>query len=195
MNNDTKQEEDLLGCPAGLTEPIAILAIDAVCQAMREDGLAHTGGRAFYSPAEWKALGHEIDGKALFYVVYEGSDLGLFMDYDQAQHTDYVHLEKMSKALAKVGVWFEPDTTVHGAMYRLDKPEVDKIVEPPLPRPIQPGVFDTFVTISFYNTAMREHYVWICETLAVALHHEMQLNEKEHITHVHLNTATVKRTI
>ena len=80
----------------------------------------HTGGcRPFYSPQEWKEHGEEYGTDAVLIVVYDGGDLRYFFN-PSAEWGASKLCDKMRKALAKHGYYYEQCTGWYSAIYKKD---------------------------------------------------------------------------
>lgn len=75
----------------------------------------HGGGPAFYTPEEWRARGEQYGCNSLLVIVHECSTLGRFLSYDEF---DYAAIDRLNKALDKLGLYAEQCTRWYSAIYR-----------------------------------------------------------------------------
>jgi hypothetical protein len=108
-----------LARPRGLS-PLGNKAYDAIVSFLVKHKLTHTGGsKAFYSPQEWHATGHQYPSGGELVVVYDGGALQQVFAMDHAASDSYKTYEKMRKELAKVGAYTEEGNTWNSGVYAI----------------------------------------------------------------------------
>jgi hypothetical protein len=106
MNPDLRLPSDI---------SLATAAHRTICTFLRRRKLTFTGGcRAFYSPEEWRGLGHSCGPGALLVVCHDGGSVGDAFSYDNGR---YKLIEAMARELAKIGVFAEQATTTHTVIF------------------------------------------------------------------------------
>lgn len=107
MNEDLKAPENL--------DEKGSLAHAAITTLLAKKRMTYTGGcKAFYSPAQWEERGEEYGRGALLIVCHDGGDLAPFFNHD---YQCYASMEKMRKALERVGCFVEQCTSWYSAVY------------------------------------------------------------------------------
>lgn len=77
--------------------------------------LSTGGGRAFYTPEEWRARGEQYGRESVLIVVHDGGDHAHYFNPDYEGH----HAKSiMDKALDKIGCYAEPCTCWYTAVYQ-----------------------------------------------------------------------------
>jgi hypothetical protein len=97
-------------------------AYRAIVDALRKHGLVYTGGgRAFYSPKEWKDRGEDYGTESQLVVVYDGGDL--FYVFNSSMHSEFEKpanvREEIDKRLADFGLYVEECTGWYAAVYEI----------------------------------------------------------------------------
>jgi len=79
---------------------------------MKKYDLGSGGCTTFYSPQEWADREEDYGTESELVIVYDGGDL-----YDVMNGYRYKLEDELTKALDKVGVYFEPCTSWYCAVY------------------------------------------------------------------------------
>ena len=102
--------------PAGLSTK-GQEAWKAIMKVLIANDAYFTGGcKTFYSPAEWTGGGRSYCENSELVVVYDGGSVAPFFEYD---YECYDAVGKMKKALADVGLYFEPATNCIAGIYEI----------------------------------------------------------------------------
>ena len=84
---------------------------------MGEDAEYSGGCKGFYTEEEWAARGESYGDKAPIVVVHDGGGAAPFFNYD---YEDYKKVERMTKALGKIGYYASPCTNWYTAIYPVE---------------------------------------------------------------------------
>ncbi|MCR4286194.1 MAG: hypothetical protein NUW00_04845 [Candidatus Kaiserbacteria bacterium] len=101
--------------PCGLSRKgrqAAIMIRERVLEKMKDT--TGGGGRAFYTPQEWRDRGEDYGCESLLIVCHEGGSMAGFFNYD---YQEYDKIEGMSEMLLKYGVYAEQCTGWYTAIY------------------------------------------------------------------------------
>jgi len=93
------------------------LAIANAVLAVLPKGSTGGGCRAFWTPAEWKERGENYGNNATLILVHDGGALAAFCNYD---YCEYAKIEKLDKALGKIGYYVEACTSWYSGVYAKD---------------------------------------------------------------------------
>lgn len=109
--------EEHFAIPEGLSEAgqKAAEAIVAYFKSLEVDDFeVYTDSRVFYSPQEWEERGEKYGRNSELVIVYEGSDLYHWFNYNSSW---IGFTEKMTEELEAVGVYSEECTSWYCAIY------------------------------------------------------------------------------
>lgn len=73
------------------------------------------GCRAFYTPQEWAARGEEFGRESVLILLHDGGDLAPFCN---PAYNRYQDLDKLGRALRKIGYYVEQCTCWYSAVYK-----------------------------------------------------------------------------
>jgi hypothetical protein len=104
-----------LAIPAGDLSGLGLQAACCIRQFLYEKELTFTGGcRLFYSPQEWKDRGEHYCTEAELILVYDGGDF-----HSLVHSVTGESFNKLSKRLAKLGLYIEPGTGWYAGVYKI----------------------------------------------------------------------------
>jgi hypothetical protein len=110
-----KDSERGFEIPAGLP-PLGRAAAETIVKlAFKLTGPeASNGGRAFYTPEEWRERGEKYGGDSLLVIAHDGGDLAPMCNYD---YCCYAAIEAANDALEPLGVFIQNCTSWYSAIY------------------------------------------------------------------------------
>ena len=104
-----------LQTPSDLTT-LGKTACETIVAFLKKKKLTNTGGgKAFYSPKEWKERGEDYGTESELVVVHDGGDHARAFSWD---YEDYTTIEALNVELAKIGLFAEQCTTWYSAIYK-----------------------------------------------------------------------------